>query len=609
VGGGPLLRFCTVRRKVLLAAILASSLLGTVGAGIYFEHYFVVFVFGMWFGLEFVLWRFPLFKSRPTDALVDWYRHQNAPSSNEVETALTALHIQGRLNPTDQRWVECFRALVELRALVQNERPKKGKQRIRQAFVYCSEPIKRKGRAMDSVAVEDITDCATQVADLYLKLYDACTAPHPELMRIGRQLFAEIFDTPFESTAAHAKIESLTDSMQRDMGFPFLILNLIRSGQGQWSRQIAQGLLRQYEEVELAEEVRSSLYWVSEIHWFVHENRELITDYESCIRYLYHLCFVNPERAGFLEIDSQFFSQFETITELAREGFLFKEVLIEKILSLWKEHPGCFDQIFQNVLESITQTKSKIYDERENWERYWRRESENFSRDYLYVVEGNLSYATGHLEDARVYYEKALELNPRLRSALFNIIFCYAKLGLIDLHSSAVQRIMKDKTLLPSGYFIVGDSYLLLGKDEEAERYYLELTKQEGWAQKIDYYKSTFCYEQGLHEKALEFAEKAHHNNPADTAMNYHLSLCYNALGKKDQALDMVKKMGESPTWLNYYKFTLERDSGRHHDASETLLRIPREYFQDPEELDAAVDFAKHRKDLVLLRHLRNKIS
>ena len=70
----------------------------------------------------------------------------------------------------------------------------------------------------------------------------------------------------------------------------------------------------------------------------------------------------------------------------------------------------------------------------------------------------------------------------------------------------------------------------------------------------------------------------------------------------------MVKKMeGGVPEWLAYYRFTLERDSGRPHEASETLMSIPSDYFQDPEEFEAALEFARGQKDLVLLRHFRSR--
>jgi tetratricopeptide (TPR) repeat protein len=370
-------------------------------------------------------------------------------------------------------------------------------------------------------------------------------------------------------------------------------------------RAIAQRLLT--EETELDPDVCSTLYWLSEIYWFTEDGPEMITDFESTIRYLYHLCFINPERAGFLEIDSQFFSQFEVVNELAQEGFLFRETLIEKLLELWRAQEGLFDGLFRRVLESMTQRASKIYDERENWEMFWNREKDHFDKDYLYVVEGNLSYAAGRYDDARICYEKALKISPRLRSALLNVTFCYARLGAEDKHHAMAERIVLDKELHPTSLFVAGDSYLLIGNDKRAEIYFSILSHMDGWSRKVDYYKSTFCFENKLFELALRYAQKAHLLNPTDTSMSYHLSLCYNAVGQKDHALDLVKLMPEAPQWVNYYRFTLERDSGRHHEASNTLLQIPHDYFQDPDELEAALDFAKHRQDLVLLRHLRRK--
>jgi tetratricopeptide (TPR) repeat protein len=393
--------------------------------------------------------------------------------------------------------------------------------------------------------------------------------------------------------------------MQRDSGLPFLVFNLARKGNLAWARTWAQLILTK--DVEVDEEIRSVLYWIIELHWFTHEKQAPIADHEESIRYLYHLCFTQPERAGFLEIDSQFFSQFETVNELAREGFLFKETLLEKVMWLWREHEGYFDDIFRGALEAMTEQKSKIYDSRESWERFWKRESENFCRDYLYVVEGNLCYARGHFDDACLYYEKALELNPKLRSALLNVVFCYARLGKEGMHEMTVERIVADDSLLPSALFVAGNSYLLLGNSARAEAYYDELKTFDGWARKTEYYKSTFCYENGLYEKALEYARRAHEQSPTDTSIRYHLSLCYNAVGEKDRALDMVRKVDGAPQWLSYYRFTLERDSGRHHDASETLMSIPSDYFEDPEEFEAALEFARTRKDLVLLRHLRNR--
>jgi hypothetical protein len=42
-------------------------------------------------------------------------------------------------------------------------------------------------------------------------------------------------------------------------------------------------------------------------------------------------------------------------------------------------------------------------------------------------------------------------------------------------------------------------------------------------------------------------------------------------------------------------------------DAHQTLLQIPTEYFDDPDELEAALDFAKNSSDLNLLRRLKSR--
>ncbi len=605
--------------KVVIAVVLVFLVLVTIGIGIYFEHYFVVAVFGVWLCIEYGLQRLrgvikPIIQIKIPQAreLLKLYNSSDVDSSNELRERIHDLLLNLNCSKFERGWLLRLNQLNDLRSLVYHMG--NGQGVLREAFAYrsaISNPTISSARldrlSSTEVSVQDVTESATIVSDLYWKLFEAAQGQYPELVKPAKDLFREIFGVAFEPENARNQIERLTDCMQRDRGFPFLILNLIRSENISFGRQIAQGLLREFVNVEMDEGTRSSLYWVSEIHWFARESRSLLTDYESCIRYLYHICFTNPERAGLLEIDSQFYSQFELVEELAREGFLFKETLIEKILLLWKEQDKYFDSVFEGVLVLMTQQKNKIYDTLTQWERFWRREKTDFSRDYLYVVEGNLSYASGEYADARSCYEKAQELNPRLRPALLNLLFVYARTGAKSEHQALSNRLVENKVLYPAVLYNIGDSFLLLGDEGGAEAYYKELEKYEGWAQKVDYYKSTFCFEHGLFGQALKYAQKAYEKSPEDRTINYQLSICYSAMGEKGRALDMVKKLGDAPQWLTFYRFTLERDVGEDLEASRTLLRLPLDYFEDEDELQAAVEFAKSRQDLVLLRHLRKK--
>lgn len=609
-----------LKKIVLILSILILGM-GTIAAGLYFHHYFVVSVFGVWLLIEFLLWRFPL-AGRATGArrplpgiahLLSLYKRSDGLSESRLEEKIAEINIDGQLTPAEARVLRRLKDLSELRGLCFGL-PIQGRRQLRQGFIYhrnVSDEERAQGFDDESMSVQDITESAMHVASLYWRLYEACLGEYPELTSIAHKLFKDVFGASFDNNKHKDTIETLTDSIQRDSGVVFLILNLLRQKRVLAARQITQRLL--VVESTVDEDVRSTIYWMAEINWFTQEKVEPLRDFESTIRYLYHLCFTNPERGGFLEVDSQFYSQFETVNELAREGFLFKETLIEKLLDTWGDHLGAFDAQFMGVLEAMTHEQQKIYNDRNAWFRYWVRNREDFGREYLNLVEGNLCFARGYLEDAKDFYERALACVPGLRAAEFNLLFALSKQGDVEGHDKQAKIILAQPEYAPNSLSVVGNSYMLLGEDSAADQCYEQLKQYPGWQSKADHYRSTFCFENGLFEKALEFARIAHEANPNDSSMLYHLSLCYSSVGEKERALDILKGMRDSrlsqgdSSWLKYYRFTLERDAGRHQEASETLWRIPKDYFNDPDELQAAEEFAKGRQDLALLHHLRKR--
>jgi tetratricopeptide (TPR) repeat protein len=171
----------------------------------------------------------------------------------------------------------------------------------------------------------------------------------------------------------------------------------------------------------------------------------------------------------------------------------------------------------------------------------------------------------------------------------------------------AIDRILAMKELGATSLLVAGHANLLIEHEATAEGYYEEVRALKAWEQKTDYYISTFCYEFKRYEQALNYANKALELSPNDSSVRFHLSLCYSALGQSKNALEALKAAEDSPEWLKYYRFTLERDAGHEDVALNTLLNIPSDYFQDPNELEQALEFAKHTQDLQLLRHLKRK--
>ncbi len=546
------------------------------------------------------------------------YSVSNIESENRLAQLWYSSQPKTELEGYEKLWWQRLQDLMRLRALVFGNQAR-ASERLRQGFGYRVESTKHESFPVwendrrildeDRLSFAEIAASGSEVAALYWHLYLTCTGEYPELKTLARKLYLEIFEENFKDAAARAKIESIIDRMQGESACSFLMMNLLQRHDFAQARALGRFLITN--KTAENEEFVTTLYWLGELTWFVREDgissRPL--EYSDVVRNLYHLCFVAPERGGFLEIDSQFYSEFATINEMAREGFLFVDGLFERILGIWKQNLDLFDPIFRNVLESLTGIKSKVHQDVAAWERVWNRAEEGFCRDYLLVVEGNLSYASGEFEDAVACYQRALAINPELRSARLNLLFCYAQLSERTRHEALAKQVVADPRLHPSAWYVVGNSFLLVGDVKAAEEYYEPLRKLKSWEGKVDFYKSTFCFEHAMWHEALHFAKLAHQQNPSDSSIRYHLSLCFDRLGKKEKALDALRGVGEElfSDWLNFYRFTLERDSGLNGVAGQTLKQVSAQYFkQETDDWQQAIEYAKDTNDLELLRHLKS---
>ncbi len=556
--------------------------------------------------------RLPLGRGRleVLSTLLSHYSRSDASAESLLAEKIFQVELPSDIDQYEARWFDRLRDLAMLRALAFGTL-QRGKAGLRQGFAFAETPMpapaseRDRDAAGDAPALQDVMESAMAVAGLYWKLYRACTGEFPELKKVAIRLYEALFQVPYEEASARDRISRLVDSMQRDHGVPFLILNLMRQGRDRSAREVSHLLL--LGESQLDEEILSPLYWMSELVAFTQDPSRPLADYDATVRHLYHLCFTNPDRGGFLEIDSPFYSEFDSISEMAREAFVFRETLVDWVLALWKDYEGVNDGVFLHVLQIMARRHNKIHDSRESWEIFWRQERPAFSRDYLSVTEGNLAFAAGAYADALACYERALELNPSLRSAKLNRVFCAAQLGDTDRHEAWADEIAHDADLGPSGLYVAGNSFLLAGRRAESDAYYRGLAELDGWRDKTEYYRSTFCLAHRRHEEAVHFAELAAERTPGDPAVHYHLSVCYNAMGDTGRALGALNQMRDraDAEWIEYYRFTLERDAGETEEAARTLRRIPREYFQDPLELEEALRFARRQQDLDLLRHLK----
>ncbi len=506
--------------------------------------------------------------------------------------------------------LEQLRVLSELRSHLFGKDRGERLIGLKAAFIYCRTQKWLGEVTLESLGASDIVDAATHTAQLYWKLYDAASTDS-SLKTHARQLYQEIFEIPFETMSARHAIEHLTDRMQHMGGVPYVVLNLLALGRKSSASSLMRGLVTS--EAQTDDPTQSTLYWMAEVMAF---DKTISLDFEGGIRNLYQLCLVAPEKAEMLEVDSLYFSQLLDLNEMAREGFLFKESFVDSVMELWAEF-HCegvnpvegvkhFDDVFSKTLANVLGVSNKIYDNQSAWSRYWQSHRDRFCREYLWVVEGNLSYGARDFKVALECYDEALKLDSGLVVASLNRVLTLAQLKRKDEHELAVREIVDSASFQdPRGLYFCADSYLLLGMRSAADELFDRLRKLPGWEKKVDYYASEFCLDNELIEPAVSFAEAALYCDPESSLARFHLSKVYRASGDEVRALKVLGGIETPPHWMNFYRFTLERDAGLHQAASDTLKTLPRDYFQEQSDLDAAMEFARSHQDMALLRQLK----
>jgi hypothetical protein len=243
------------RWKVVSVALLSFLVAGTIAAGILFHHYFLVLLFSLWLSAEVILWRYQggwqrfnggqRSRLHSLGSLLNLYGKFDTVSDRVVEEKIAELNRTGSFSEAEMRWLSRLRDLVALRRLVLSH-PEKGKSGLRQGFRFrhdLGQVTDKLSQIESEVSLQDVTESATLVADLYWKLFDTALGGYAELTNRARELYEQIFGQPFDPVTARPIVAKLTDSMQRDRGLPFLILNLVSHGDWKKGRLLAQRLL------------------------------------------------------------------------------------------------------------------------------------------------------------------------------------------------------------------------------------------------------------------------------------------------------------------------------------------------------------------------------
>lgn len=438
------------------------------------------------------------------------------------------------------------------------------------------------------------------VAKLLWRLFDILSQEKHPFLKEAERFHKIIFKSSFDKLTLKNQFTELTDRILHEEGFPYFVLASLTQMPLAWVHGYLNDLLPQ-KSLTLTESEKS-LYWFSEILLFIQKHKESPLNERELLKNIYPVIFLTPERGGLLEIDGPFYQEFEMIQEMVKEGLLYREELIDSLFELWSRFENWFDQPFLTLFEEFFPLQNKVYQHLETLSKVWDRERESFSKDYLWVIEANLSYWHGDYASAQFFLEKALNQSPQLLVARINLLFVLARLKNSVALEKEVQWLKKVfSTIPPQVLFSIAGSFLIL-KDFKSANQNLEILRKEE-IKNLDLQVSIFCLDQGFADLALEFAKQASLVSQ-ESSVAYQLSRCYEKLGEKETALSTLSSISQMQDSMLFYRFTLQRDLGLYSEAEEGLKNLSRNQLEE-RELEEVIRFSKERNNLSLLRQFK----
>jgi len=228
----------------------------------------------------------------------------------------------------------------------------------------------------------------------------------------------------------------------------------------------------------------------------------------------------------------------------------------------------------------------------------------------FYLIRGNIHKHYRHFDDAIEDFRKALDINPNVVMANFQLAYCYKKIGAYGKALTAIQRFLDQARgkeylshMTPLGLSLRAEIYQALGRNTDATRdnEQIEQTYQHMLAQSPDdpMLKNYLAWHSATTDTRLEDAIALARQSIEAEREPYNLDTLawlYYKTGRYDDALAMFREALELDTdnaqgYLYHLGATLHK-LGRISEARDALLKAtqPGYDFDEYEQAAALLD-------------------
>lgn len=195
--------------------------------------------------------------------------------------------------------------------------------------------------------------------------------------------------------------------------------------------------------------------------------------------------------------------------------------------------------IDHNHPEYITAMELYIHGDRGEAKKTFEELLKKYPKDpNLYLLLGNINYALGHLSDATNNYKKALDLEPNLTIALFQLGVCLVRMGRLNEALACFSKNAEsDSQGHVMSYYWMGLINSFLGNDEASFVAFKRLHEESEESMLADYFLAQMHLKRHEEHEALELLEKLVKVSPKFAEVHYLMGQAYAELHQNMKAI------------------------------------------------------------------------
>jgi tetratricopeptide (TPR) repeat protein len=162
---------------------------------------------------------------------------------------------------------------------------------------------------------------------------------------------------------------------------------------------------------------------------------------------------------------------------------------------------------------------------------------------FVKLIQGNISYSLGNLDEAVDFYNQALDLDPNFGFAHYKLGVCYYRMGRLQQSLEAFEKVagVESQSHAMASYFI-GLINLFLGHDERAAAAFETFREKSPESMIANFYLAQLKIKRKEYEDARTLLSELAEATPDFAEVHYMLGVTHYGLHNNTEAIQCFRK-------------------------------------------------------------------